>query len=238
MKKSSILFLFTLVCLITYGQTDSIDLNKIATYAYGTENIGFKVSLNENGDLQFIKIIDSLKLSKDELYNRVLSYFAYNYNDSKRVIQQQDKENGLIIAKGNFGAFSVSDFQMGNFLYPVTAIYEFRADHTVRVDIKNGKIRYILTIPEYNINLSFPSQLTSDTNTSNKISKCAPFFYDYSSLEKVPKISRKAVKKDIDNSIKADLKAFHDLCFISKTTIESFETSLKKGNTKEESKDW
>ena len=43
--------------------------------------------------------IDS-SLSQTELFNRAKIWFVDNYNSAKNVIQMEDKESGILIAKG------------------------------------------------------------------------------------------------------------------------------------------
>jgi hypothetical protein len=40
--------------------------------------------------------------TKDEIYTKVLSYFAVAYKSANDVIQQKDKEAGVVIGKGIF----------------------------------------------------------------------------------------------------------------------------------------
>lgn len=48
--------------------------------------------LDDNGNVTYTRIVEAHKLSKEEIYNRALNYFVYNYGSGKSVIQTQDKE--------------------------------------------------------------------------------------------------------------------------------------------------
>jgi len=239
MKKPLCLFLICFCSFCSTAQTGIIKLDSIASYAYGAEKVGFKVSVDENENLQFVNIIDSLGLSKGDLYNKVISYFAYAYKDSKEVLQQQDKENGLIIAKGTFGMFSYTKSKLVSNLNQSTWFFSYKADHTVRVDIKDGRLRYILTISNYIEEIN-TVPYNSITNSSDPVPviKCAPFVKDYTSVDVVKPYMKKGVKNLLDIKYEAETKAFMDLCVMAKASIIDFEKKIKLGNTKEESENW
>jgi len=47
---------------------------------------------NLDGNVTYTRIVEAHKLSKEEIYNRALNYFVYNYGSGKSVIQTQDKD--------------------------------------------------------------------------------------------------------------------------------------------------
>ena len=97
--------------------------------------------VDENGNVSYIKIIDSIGLAKDEIFSRVLAFFTYNYTNGESVIQIQDKEAGQIIGKGIF-----LNVYLGQYY---TNLYEYDTWHIVRVDVKDNRVRVIITLNNY-----------------------------------------------------------------------------------------
>jgi hypothetical protein len=98
-------------------------------------------SLDDNGNVTYQRIVEVPEMKKDDIYSRVLNYFVYNYGSGKSVIQTQDKENGQIIGKGLYE--DLHTFSNG-FGWIILSTW-----HIVRVDVKDGKARIILTLTEY-----------------------------------------------------------------------------------------
>lgn len=218
-----------------FGQNYNTDIEKLATYAFGKEDIGVKISLNENNEIQFVKIIDSLGQPKDKLFSNIQSFFAYYYKDSKNVLQQQDKDNGIIIGKGYYSDFST----YSNYTNYYTISYQYGLDysayHTFRTDIKDNKVRVILTISNYSIRCSEHLRLLFCPDTK-RIIDCEPFSpnYDQYSRLKPAKLS----KFYVESLKRSEPQAFVDLCKIVFATLESFEQSMKEGNIKVEKDEW
>lgn len=99
-----------------------------------------KWQLDDNGNVTVVKVVEAPGMSKDEIYNRALNYFVYNYGSGKSVIQTQDKENGLVVGKGIY-----NDVHVGISL--VTTSVD--AWHILRVDVKDGRARVIVTLTQY-----------------------------------------------------------------------------------------
>lgn len=233
MKKKTITIIFCLFFVTAFGQKQTINLDSIASYVFGKEDVGYKVSINENGDIQFVKIIDSLNYSKDELFTKVLSYFAFNYADSKNVLEQKDIENGLIIGKGYFK--DISSYPRVVILTVFTDIYS--AYHTVRVDIKDGRLRYIISLSEYDIN-TISSSGDYFKNSTEFISKCRPLYYDETAIDKYPKSYRKMMVKLDAVTNESQKRAFINLVIRVDNTIKKFEKTIREGNSKAESEKW
>jgi hypothetical protein len=95
----------------------------------------------DNGDIVMTRVIDNLSFDKSELFLRVKNFIARGYVDGKSVVQTEDKENGLIISKGTF-----SEFDKLTMTYLIKYPIYFSADHILRVDIKDNKIRAIISV--------------------------------------------------------------------------------------------
>jgi hypothetical protein len=114
-------------------------------------------SFDDNGNISYVKIVEIPELSKDAIYNRVKSFLVYRYNDANSVIQEEDKEAGLVIAKGLFALTSGIEKFLCN----------IHTWHIVRADIKEGRARLIITLTEYKVehydttNRTLQSQNTS-----------------------------------------------------------------------------
>jgi hypothetical protein len=128
MKKLLLLYVIT---MITVGNMDAQTKKSNEDKLKEFDGL-YKV---ENTDIIFYTVIDGLNSPKDELFVTALSYFAINYNSANDVIQLNDKDAGLIIAKGIFQIES--------------GIVNTFCDHTIRIDVKEGRARIILTVSQY-----------------------------------------------------------------------------------------
>lgn len=63
--------------------------------------------------------------TKDELYTRARTWFAETFNDSRGVIQMDDKDAGIIIGKGKF-------------IYTDNGATHF----TIKIQVKDGRYKY------------------------------------------------------------------------------------------------
>jgi len=84
-------------------------------------------------------IIDSLGLTKDEIYSKVNSWFVENFNSAESVIEYQDKDAGRIMGK------YVYDYSTG-------MGYKGWVRQTIVIDMKDNKIRVSIKDPYYRTN--------------------------------------------------------------------------------------
>lgn len=96
-----------------------------------------------NAGVSYTKVIPVEGKTASELYSIADNYFTYNYVDANSVVQTQDKEAGTIIGKGLYDEFYKYTDGFGN-------IY-CSAVHILRIDCKDGRIRVILSIPNYHL---------------------------------------------------------------------------------------
>lgn len=125
MKKLLILFSLHLLFLSSYSQAlfSSNDKPKPKQTALGTP-------------LSFEKIIETdSSLSKDVLFSRTLKWYASAFNDSKAVIEVQDREGGQIIGNG------VYKFKQVVTLATAEDIIKF----SVETYLKKGKAKIIVS---------------------------------------------------------------------------------------------
>lgn len=129
--KKTLLLVFMLCNLLVFSQSKKEMLAEMDG----------KYNVDDNKNVTIAKIIEIEGLKKEDIYLRVLSYFTYNYSNGESVIQIQDKENGLIIGKGVYNNVHVG-------ISIITT--EIDLSHIIRVDIKDGKARILITLTEYN----------------------------------------------------------------------------------------
>jgi hypothetical protein len=103
-----------------------------------------------------VVIVDSIQ--KDQLYSRTKLWFADNFKSTKDVIQLDDKENGIVLGKGNI-------LKRESGIQPVIKTWKF----SVKVQIKDNKykvdiydIDYTYEMPGNNIGAK-PSEINLDT---------------------------------------------------------------------------
>ena len=166
-----------------------------------------KYAIDDNGNVTFARIVQlvdpetSDTLSKDEIYNRAYSYFVYNYVSGESVIQLSDMPNGIIVAKG---------------LYPsvhsdVSLIYRnIDAYHILRIDVKKGKARIILSLTQYK--------------------------YTASDGKGAPNVSNMIISQTYPFNEKGIFKTFMSKAFVktydkAMATLDALEKAIKEGNT-------
>jgi hypothetical protein len=166
--------------------------------------------LDNNGNVTYTRIIQVPKLSKEEIYSRALNYFVYNYGSGKSVIQTQDKDLGRIVAKGLY-----KDVHVG---VSIIATY-ISCWHVVRVDVKKGKARIIVTLTDYDIKIV-------GGNTPNS--------YSTVRVNQEYPINPKGFSKTVMG------KAFYQANMEAIATIDAIEKSIKEGNAslKNKKDDW
>lgn len=129
MKKGTLLLVCCLACTLCFSQSKKEMLSELKG----------KWLLDNSGNITFSKVIDIPNKSKDDLYLAALSYFTYNYNSADDVVQVKDKEAGTIIGRGMYTKVHL----LGYTKQPVYTT------HVVRLDLKDEKVRVIVTLQEY-----------------------------------------------------------------------------------------
>ena len=202
MKKTLSVIILVITCIFTYGQ--SSEVKKML------QEIEGQWSLDDNGNVTYQRIVEVPEMKKDDIYNRVLNYFVYNYGSGKSVIQTQDKENGLIVGKGLY-----NDVHVGISL--VTTYID--AWHIVRVDIKEGKTRIILTLTEYD------KKVTGGDTPPN---------YSTMKIEQEYPINEKGMFKTVMG------KAFFKSHQKAIASLDAIEKAIKEGSTSKqlENSEW
>lgn len=198
--KKLLLLVLSFLCLATFGQTAKEMLSEIEG----------KWEIDDNGNVTFVRVVEAQDIDVNDIFNRALAFFTYNYVSGDKVIQVQDKDAGLIIGKGVY-----KNAHIGISLY-ATYVDAF---HIIRVDVKGGKARIIGTLTEYKITII--ASATSSSTYNSLISKNYPLN---------PKGASKTVMS----------KAFYKSYQLLMKSFDDIEKSIKEGNTssKIENKEW
>jgi hypothetical protein len=177
----------------------------LTTYAQSAkemlEEINGKWALDDNGNVTVMKIIEVPELKKDEIYNRVLNYFTYNYTSGKSVIQTQDKENGLVVGKGLY----INSHVGISFVTTYVSTW-----HILRVDVQDGRFRVIVSLVDYDKTIVGGS--TGPLYSSLKISQCYP-------------VNQEGGQKTVMT------KAFYNSFKLANNTLDRVEKAVKDGST-------
>lgn len=204
MKKLLLLLIFS-ISLNSYSQSKKL-IEQFELYS----NTG-KFELDDK-NIVVSKVIENVDGGKDDIYIKVKSFFSHNYNDANSVIQTDDKEGGVIIAKGSFPKLKVWTDLVGN--TNVLSAY-----HILRVDIKDGRVRVICSADQWE------SVITGSKYKNADVKK--GYIVNYTPFTKERFVDKgkqtEAFLKMIDNMHKV---------------IDNLEKSLFEGNVKKENEDW
>jgi hypothetical protein len=162
-------------------------------------------SVDDNGNMTYVQVVEANHLSADKIYSNVRDYFVYNYGSGKSVIQTDDKEAGRVVGKGLWKEVHVG-------LSLVTTYTD--CWHILRVDVQEGRARIMLTLTEYNQKIVGGNPPTT-TFKQFKVNNSFPC---------KPKGGMKTVMG----------KAFYKSHKLALSTISALEKSIKEGNTSKE----
>lgn len=198
--KKIFLVLFILIYTFSLGQSAKEMLKEIQG----------KWSLDDNNNVTVVRIIEVPNMSKDEIFQRALNYFTYNYVSGKSVIQTQDKEAGVIVGKGLY-----DNVHRGINVFTMNV----SAWHILRIDVKEGKARAIVTLLQYEKKIV--SRNSAPSYSTSYIAHEYPIY---------PKGANKTIMA----------KAFYKTFKKANSTLENLEKTIKEGSTSKdiENSDW
>ena len=133
MKKTIYLFILIMFSINSFSQEKLLDILPL-----------------ENGNVVYTEVVKVDSLNKKELYNRVKKWVVLKYKSANDVIQLDDKEDGIIIGKGNFGIKYYSR--------------KPTIEHTLQIETKDGRYKYTISSFIY-------SDVQNDTFTVDKFPK-------------------------------------------------------------------
>ena len=96
----------------------------------------FGVNLSAQDPLFFSKVIEAKGLYKSTIYSAVRSWFSATYNDSDNVIETDDEDAGIIIARG------AVEYHKDGIAY---ACYEGQIKYLIEAQVKNGQYLVVIT---------------------------------------------------------------------------------------------
>jgi len=168
---------------------DALDGSRDGVVDYLGAAIFFRdqiAGIDKNGNISMINIIQAPSLSKDQIYIQTNSWFVNTFNSGKSVIQLNEKDAGVILAKGYLKNIAE---QVG-----FAINYEISASVLFRIDIKDGRARLITTIQEYeSVNRGGVAGAISG-NVSASMNVCKPETV-YPFVDAAAGLSRKAGAK-------------------------------------------
>ena len=120
------------------------------------------------------------KLTKEDIYIKLLEFMTKSYNDAAEVIQVKDKEAGILVAKG-CDRFYINEILQGSGRQET-------AWHIFKAEIKEGRVRLTISI-ESNMESYYAGGYVGNTYLS-------PNKHEYSILTCYPIVNK---EKDTDN---------------------------------------
>ena len=180
----------------------------------------FKV---ENSQIVVSGIIENLDASKNDLYIRAKAFFTRTYRDANSVIQTDDKEAGVLIAKGIFPNFHSISYRSG------TGRLHFSSTHILRVDIRDNRIRVICSVDV--IDCAYVPSTFNRIMTNVNNAQYSPYVI----VDHYPFTDKKA--KSIDNK-RDQIPIFNALEQSMHGLIMGFEKVIREGIISGENEDW
>ena len=213
--KAKVLFVSILTVLFLSNALISTAQKKTDRTIEDFEIIKDSFEIDNNGNVTYVKVIKLDSMSKDDIFMRARNYFVYNYNSGKAVIQTEDKENGLLVGKGLYSDVHSKVMALGQLFYT------FDTWHILRIDVKEGRARIILSLTNYEVQ----ARGASSTPEEVPISGTYPINNEFKAPKNIKNMYLQAFMKSHDRVI---------------STLKEVEKSLKEGNTSSdiENEDW
>lgn len=221
MKKILLLLSITFLSLSVSAQImRAEELEKYAASKYGekwtesAENLRGDVSLDKNNSLTYVQIVECPGKTKEDLYIALNYWFTTTFNDAKSVISLNDKESGVIMAKGFIEGIAGHSGGMNSYIVSIEPV--------IRTDIKEGRVRVLYTVQNYNVAKyvggGILGAINGDQGTRDDqnwlIDKTFPF-----------------VKKDGYKAKKSSSKAFVMTHAYSNVIMDKIEEAIQEGIT-------
>jgi len=114
----------------------------------------------ETGLYSYSGIVDVSGASKDELYNRAISWVQSYYKNPADVLREKDPASGKVVIKARFKIFNPADKKglatdAGDVMYTLT------------IEFKDGKYRYELTRFTWMLTSAFAAERWVDKSSSS-----------------------------------------------------------------------
>lgn len=207
------------------------ELEEYAKEKYGEKwneaaaNLAKELALDKNKALTYVQVIEAPEKSKEDLYLILNYWYTNTFKSGKAVIELNDKESGVIIAKGHIENIASHTGGMNSYMVHLTPV--------IKTDIKDGKIRVTYTVPYYTIEkivgggiLSGVSEGLSGVKTVKKVN------YENWVLDKCYPFAEK------DKHKKTSSKSLIMAHAYSNVLIDKIEEAIKNGVIGNENEDW
>lgn len=134
------------------------------------------LELDKNNALTYVQVIEAPGKTAEQLYINLNHWYTSTFVSGESVIELNDKESGIIIAKGFVRDIALHAAGMNKYNVSLTPV--------IRTDIKDEKVRVIYTIPFYSVRKVHGGGATSAllgvgvvgaTNENWPLDECFPF---------------------------------------------------------------
>ena len=153
MKKFILTFVFALFCVMNFtANAQFMSAQELETYSKekyekkwvdAATNLHNQLTLDKNGSLTYIQVIDCGEKTKEQLYVILNYWVTTSFNDANSVIKLNDKELGTIICQGYVSDIAQHIGGSNTYYVSITPI--------IKLDIKDNKIRVTYTIQNYDV---------------------------------------------------------------------------------------
>ena len=183
MKKYFLLAVSLLCSLYSTAQILTADeLEEYAMEKYGKNwaeaaiYLSDSLTLDKNDALTYVQVIEAPDKSAEQLYINLNYWYTSTFTSGESVIELNDKESGVIIAKGYVEDIAIHASGLNKYNVSLTPI--------IRTDIKEGKVRVIYTVPFYSVrkvhgggttSLLIGTRPVGVTEENWPLDKCFPF---------------------------------------------------------------
>lgn len=215
--KNVFIVIVCLLCTSLYAQEDlELIREKAKSMGFTIENPSAYTSA-----ISFAKVINSKEqYLANDLYNKVEAYFTYTYNGGDNVIEVKNPSEKYVIAKGYYPNF----YSESNWGYSLV----YAAEHIIRIDCKDNKVRVIITIPNY-IEQFKDGDIGKITARDKKPILTIGYPINPGDTPKKPQ------KKGTD---KTNYECFKGVVLAVENHFEQIEEVINKGNSILENQDW
>lgn len=135
-------------CLVTEAQIirgDELEKYAIEKYGDDWEEAALKIAnehpLDANHAFTFTEVFQAPGMDANQIYDELLVWFTSTFVDANSVLVSSERERGLIVARGFIGETGKSTGVFARVFISVTP--------TIKIQIKDGKIRVTYSVPFY-----------------------------------------------------------------------------------------
>ena len=172
-------------------------------------------TIDSEGNIVFVRILEDLSMSKQEIHGAAYKYISTAYRDTKYKIVNNSEEDGIVVGEGEYVHFHEANY------YPSS--YFLNAPIVLRVDAKDGRARLTVMLSHYT---GTRTNVNKREEIHDRISECPPI------------AKRDKSEKLYDRRKKLYEKAFVVLSEKVQKTLGEFEHSLKAAGSAAVNDNW